>query len=193
MAKENKMEEIKKGGEATFEIPEIKIQKVPQKLTKLVNLDTGDEDAEVVNNYQKFTAPTYDKKYGSKDHFEAALLKLATALVQPVSNQIDALLFRATQDSYQAGKLVAFATGNFLTPELRTKVVETVVNTSSTLAAEKSPVVFATWLAAYTNKEEFGGRKFSPEAIVKRKAHADKMLSIAQAAITPPSEEIEGF
>lgn len=168
----------------------IKEQKIKQALT-VTDLETGDDTAKVDNSYSKFTAPAYDKKYGTMAQFEEALFKLAESLVQPISNRIDALLYRATQDSYQAGKVAAFASGNYLSPELRGKVTEIITSSSPKYANEKAVVVFGAWKAAFTSQSEFDGVSYTPEQITKRKVYADKMLGIAQTALAPA--EVDGF
>jgi len=171
------------------DLPKIKEQKIPQKLT-VSDLDSG-EDTQVTNNYIKYSAPSYDKKFGTVEQFTAVLLKLASDLVQPVSEQVEALLYRATQNSYQAGKVAAFAAGNYLSPELKAKVIEIITSSSPKYATAKGSVVFDAWKAAFSGAESFEGTDFTAEQVSKRKAFADKMLGIAQAALAPA--EVEGF
>ena len=159
----------------------LKVTKIPQKL-KVTDLDTGSDDAEITNNYQKYTAPEYDaKKHGDRAAFYAELFKLASALVQPIENQIDALLYRATQDSYQQGKVAAYAGGNYLSPELKSTITMVVKQSSPKYADASNSDAFASWKAAFTSAASFNGTTFTPEQIAKRKAGADKVLATAQA------------
>lgn len=163
----------------------IKEQKVPQKL-KVTDLTTGADDAEITNSYVKYSAPEYDpKKHGAdKGAFIAHLLSLATALVQPVDSQVDALLYRATQMSYQAGKDAAFASGSpnqYLSPELKSTITMVVKQSSSKYADASNGDAFNSWKAAFTSQSSFGGSTFTEEQVAKRKAGADKVLQTAQA------------
>jgi hypothetical protein len=105
-------------------VPEIIVMAVSQKQT-VMDLETGDEKAEITVAQKRFFAPEYsEKEYGGTEElFEAALFNAATELVSPRSKQIDALLYRATQESYQAGKAVALSAGNYLTKDLAKRIV----------------------------------------------------------------------
>lgn len=88
----------------------------------VLNLDTN-EDVKITVESKRYELPKYDSKiHGTKEQFVAAAMKAAQVLVHPVEKQIDALLYRATQESYQAGKAAALATGNYLTQDLRTNI-----------------------------------------------------------------------
>lgn len=165
----------------TVEVPVIKVQDLKPKL-KVTDLSTGNDGAEIELAYRKYTAPEYDsKKHGTRDQYTAALLTAATALVSPVENQIDALLYRATQDSYQAGKVAAYAGGNYLSPELRSQIVMVIKNSSPVYAESSASDAFNAWKAAFTGVAAFNGKDFTPEQITSRKAGATKVLNTAQA------------
>ena len=187
---ENKMTEEKPIEAKPIELPVIKIQKVPQKIKGLTDLTTGADDAEVVNNYTKYTAPSYEAKYGTREQFHHALLNLAGALVQPIEEQVEAFLYRATQNSYQAGKFEAFKGGNYMTPELKAQLVTVMAAQLPSLAGEKTATIFATWKAGFTRAANFEGNTYPPERIEKRKAFADRMLALAQS-LMPSETDVE--
>ncbi len=176
--------EAPKSPVAGSEAVALKIQKIPQKL-KVTDLTTGADDAEIINNYVKYTAPEYNAKiHGERSAFLESLFKLASDLVQPIESQIDALLYRATQDSYQNGKIAAYATGapgQFLSPELKSQIVMVVKNSSTRYADSTTGEAFNSWKAAFTSAASFDGKTFDAEQIAKRKAGADKVLATAQA------------
>jgi hypothetical protein len=162
----------------------LKQQKTAQKL-KVTDLTTGVDDAEITNNYVKYSVPEYDaKKYGPREGFIKRLMELALSLVSPVENQIDALLYRATQDSYQAGKVAAYATGTagqYLSPELKAAITMVVKQGGTRYADASNSEAFAAWKAAFTSQASFDGKTFDAEQIAKRKAGADRTLATAQA------------
>lgn len=105
-------------------IPVIKVVNINQP-QKVMDLSTGNEEAVIYVKQEKFTAPEYDSKiHGTVEEFYRDLMAAAQALVQPVAAQIEALVFRATQDSYQAGKAAVLATGDYLTAELKAKIIQ---------------------------------------------------------------------
>lgn len=82
---------------------------VKQKVS-VFDLDAG-EDTDITIVYRKYSAGKYDE----------ATLEQAQKLVQPVAKQIDALLYRAQQESYQEGKKKALSAGRYLTSDVISK------------------------------------------------------------------------
>lgn len=111
--------------EALTKNPTILIQTLKQK-QKVMDLETGDESAEIELVYDKYVAPEYSaKEYGGSEAlFLDALLIAASELVQPVSKQIDAFLTKRQSDNYQVAKAKALSGGNFLTADLKGKIVQ---------------------------------------------------------------------
>lgn len=112
-------------------MPELK--KVPvilsvliKQVQKVMDLSTGNEDTTINVDYSKLTIPDYDsEEYGGTiEEFYAALAKSAEELVSPVQKRIDALLKFATAENYQNAKTSALATGNFLTSDLKGRIVQ---------------------------------------------------------------------
>lgn len=120
--------------------------KQPQTVT---DLDSG-ADSKITVEYQRYvlnpkSTSTVDEQ-----------LEEALALVQPKDNQVDALLKYATNASYTAGKNAALAGGNYLTPELRRKIV-TLLSDHPNFAELSAKDIGDRWLAGYKAK--------SPKAI----------------------------
>lgn len=139
------------------------------KITKLtpsqnvLNLETNEEEKIVVSS-NRYELPKYDDKiHGTKDEYWTAAMVAAQALVNPAEKQIDALLYRATQDSYQAGKATALSAGKFLTQDLKTNIVQ-IMRGNNAYADMSASDCFAKWKAGY--KEQ--------------KAGAVKILTMAQ-------------
>lgn len=136
----------------TFETPVIITQNVKQAQT-VVDLSTGDESAKIELKYTKYVVPEFDaKKYGTRESFDAALFTAAQALVNPVSVQVEALVYRATQDSYQAGKTAALAAGDYLTSELKSKIVQVMKGNQAFVDTSASDC-FARWKAGFIAKK----------------------------------------
>lgn len=163
----------------------VKVQAVKQPIT-VTDLSTGDDSAKLTLNYNRYTAPDYDKgKHGPDETaFYARLMELATALVNPVSAQIDALLYRATQDAYQAAKVTAYAAGTpgqYLSPELKSAITMVVKQSGTRYADASNSDAFNSWKAAFTSQVQFDGKSFDADQVAKRKAGADRVLATAQA------------
>lgn len=135
---------------------------------KVLDLSTGDEDATISVLQTKYFAPAYDAKYGTEAEFEEALFLAAAELIQPKSKQIEALLYRATQDSYQAGKIAAMATGNYLTSDLKAKIVQ-VMRGNQAFVDLSAKECYERWKSGY-----MGARGDGP------KAGATKVLATAK-------------
>lgn len=133
--------------------PEVLVQDLKQ-VQKVMDLATGSEDATITVVCKRYAAPVYDEKEygGTEAEFEAALFKAATELVQPVSKQIESFLYRATQDSYQAGKTEALAAGNFLTSDLKGRIVQ-VMRGNQAFVDLTAKECFERWKAGYAAKK----------------------------------------
>lgn len=119
---------------------------------KVLNLETN-EDAEIEVISQRFELPKYDAAvHGTRADFARSAMLAASALVQPVEQQIDALLYRATQNSYQAGKATALASGNFLTQDLRTNIVQ-IMKGNNAYADFSASECFNKWKAGFAEKK----------------------------------------
>lgn len=130
---------------------ELKITELSPK-QKVLNLDTN-EDMEIAVISKRYELPKYDKAiHGEKPEFLKAAMIAAEKLVQPIDEQIDALLYRATQSSYQAGKTLALSGGNFLTSDLRGKIVQ-IMRANAKFADESASDCFKMWLAGYKEKK----------------------------------------
>lgn len=85
---------------------------------------------------------------GTAEEFEQALYNAAEALIQPRSKQIEAFLYRATQESYQAGKAAALAAGNYLTQDLRKRIVS-IMSMMNAYAEVSASDCYKRWLSGY--------------------------------------------
>lgn len=132
---------------------EITKQELKQ-VQKVMDLETGNEDATITIVQTKFVAPAYSEEVygGTEELFNAELFKAATALIQPISKQVDAMLYRATQDSYQSGKDAALKGGNFLTQDLRGKIVQ-VMRGSQAFADLSAKDALDYWKKGYMDKK----------------------------------------
>lgn len=149
------------------ETPSIKVTEVTQS-QKVLDLATGDEEAIIKVKQNKYEVPAYDSKFGTTQEFETALFTAAAELIQPKSKQIEALLYRATQDSYQAGKIAAMATGNYLTSDLKAKIVQ-VMRGNQAFVDLSAKECYERWKSGY-----MGARGDGP------KAGATKVLATAK-------------
>lgn len=146
----------------TFKLDETNL--IPKQ--NFLNLDTGEMEEKTVAS-TKYELPTYKPGiHGSKDEFYANALEAATALVQPITDQIDAFLKYATSQSYQAGKADAMKGGKYLTPELKSSITKFLGNMPK-FSELTGKDIFAMWLAGY--KGENGEAK---------QAAAKKVLAI---------------
>jgi len=130
-----------------------------QKQTVL-DLDSG-TDAEILLIYKKFTAN--DKAPVTVQ------LAAAAKLVSPDEKRVEALCAYATSQAYRVAKEGALSKGNYLSAQLRSKIVGIMQNLDafSELSAKEC---FERWLSGYKDK-----------ANVKRQASAAKLLERAKA------------
>lgn len=121
---------------------------------KVMDLATGNEDATVTINQQKYSAPEYDAEVygGTVEEFNDAVYAAALEVVSPVTKRTDALLYRATQESYQSGKAAALSGGNFLTQDLKTRIVQ-VLRGNQAYADAKASDAFLAWKTAFMAKK----------------------------------------
>lgn len=122
---------------------------------KVMDLESGKEDATIDVVMTKYIAPDYDSaKFAplSEQEFEESLFETARSLVQPVAAQIQAFLIKATSDSYQAGKATALAGGDYVTSELKAKIVQ-VMRGNQNFVDISAKDCFERWKAGYLAKK----------------------------------------
>lgn len=150
-----KENEVRKPGEVgkLLKAVEIVVSDVSQTI-KVMDLKTGNEEFGLVVKQSKFAAPVYSvEEYGgTPELFEEALFAAACQLVSPRPKQIDALLYRATQESYQSGKSAALATGEFCTQDLKQKIVQ-VMRGNAHYVENSASECFSKWKAGFAAKK----------------------------------------
>lgn len=121
---------------------------------KVMDLATGNEDAQITVAQKRYFAPEYDaKEYGgTPEEFSQAVLEAASELVTPQAKQIQALLNYATSQSYQEGKAAALATGNFLTQDLKARIVQ-VMRGNQAFVDDSASDCFKKWKVAFAEKK----------------------------------------
>lgn len=119
---------------------------------KFTDLDSGEEKELEVKSQRFELAPFDSKKHGTKEQYFQNALAVAASLVQPISEQVEAFLRYATSASYQDGKKAALAGGNFLSPEVKSKISQYMGNLTafSELTAKER---FEKWQAGYKEKK----------------------------------------
>lgn len=133
--------------------PTITVTPVTFQQSGLMNLANG-EDATISISQTKYFAPEYDEaEYGgTKDEFDSAVYEAALEVVWPTAKRTEALLSKATSDSYQAGKTAALATGNYLTQDLKQRIVQ-VLRSNQAYADAKASDAFNAWKTAFLAKK----------------------------------------
>jgi|SRR5712671_6828058 len=142
------------GGVQVKPAVEILVQTLKQS-QKVMDLETGDENATIDLVMKKYIAPEYDAKTHApltEEEFNAVVLESAAALVQPVGEQIKAFLNKATSDSYQAAKTAALAKGNFLTTDLKARIIM-VMRGNQNFADNSAKECFDKWKAGFMAKK----------------------------------------
>lgn len=122
---------------------------------KVMDLKSGKEDATIDVVMTKYIAPEYDaKKFEplSESEFEESLFEAARSLIEPVADQIQAFLIKATSDSYQAGKAAALAGGDYVTSDLKAKIVQ-VMRGNQNFTDISAKDCFERWKAGYLAKK----------------------------------------
>lgn len=122
---------------------------------KVMDLETGKEDATIEVVMTKYIAPEYDATKFSPltaSEFESVLAERSAELIQPVSAQIAAFLNAATSASYQAGKTAALATGNYLTAELKARIIQ-VMRGNQAFVELSAKDCFERWKAGFMAKK----------------------------------------
>lgn len=148
--KQQKVEEVKPKmapTEMTVK-PSITISTVPIKQSVL-NLETGSEE-KIEFKQQRFVLRDYDPKVDGDSkvvYLENALGKLQE-MVQPPSEQIEALCAYLTSQSYQSGKKSALATGKYLTQEIRSRIT-TYMKGLAQFEKLSASEAFEKWSAGY--------------------------------------------
>jgi hypothetical protein len=121
---------------------------------KVMDLESGREDATIEVKMTKYTAPEYDSaKYDlTEEEFNAAVMEKAAELIQPASARLAAFLNYATSASYQAGKAAALATGNYLSSDLKARIVQ-VMRGNQSFVDLSAKDCFERWKAGYLAKK----------------------------------------
>lgn len=117
------------------------IQTVKQPVT-VIDLNTG-EETKVTIEYNRYSA---------KSPITLATLEAAKELVGNEENQAAAFIAYASSQSYQVGKVAAFSGGNYLTPELKSRIVA-IVKQLNTFADVSAKDCYTRWLAGYKAKK----------------------------------------
>jgi hypothetical protein len=122
---------------------------------KVLNLATGDDDDTVDISYVKYAAlPTYNKDtYGATEAaFNEEIEKQVLALLPNRADQLEAILYRVSQNSYQNGKAEAYAKGDYITPDLRSRIVS-VMKGYAAFADMTAADCFKSWKKSYGEKK----------------------------------------
>lgn len=123
---------------------------------KFVNLDSGVEEEIIVESERyelvPFSGEVAKHFNGDKNAYWHEAFKQVSAMVSPVSEQVEAFLKYATSSSYQDGKKTALSGGNFLSPELKSKISSYMGNLTA-FSELKASERFDKWLAGYKDKK----------------------------------------
>lgn len=133
--------------------PEIVVTDLAQ-TQKVMDLANGNEDASIEIKQKKFAAPAYDAEIygGTEDEFNEALLTAASEIVSPAASRITALLSFATSQSYQAAKTEALSKGEYLTSDLRARIVQVMRGNKDFVDVSASDC-FKRWKAGFAAKK----------------------------------------
>lgn len=123
---------------------------------KFVNLDSGVEEEIVVESERfelvPFSGDVAKHFNGDKNAYWHEAFKQVSAMVSPISEQCEAFIKYATSQSYQEGKKTALSGGNFLSPELKSKISSYMGNLTA-FSELKASERFDKWLAGYKEKK----------------------------------------
>lgn len=122
------------------------VEKTLKPKQKFLNYEIS-SDVEVEISSTKYEIPT--KPEGVSDEaFNARVLELASALVQPITSQIEAFLSFATSANYQSAKAAAIASGPYVTSDVMSRIVDFMrqVPAFSALTASECR---SRWIAGY--------------------------------------------
>lgn len=108
-----------------------------------LNLQTNEEE-DVVVVTKKYSVPT--------GMATEVAIKEAENLVKPASKRLAALLKFAESESYQESKAAALAKGEYLTPQVKSKIVG-IMQTLDAFAEVGARDCFARWFAGYKEKK----------------------------------------
>jgi hypothetical protein len=127
---------------------------VTKQQQKVMDLESGKEDATIEVSMTKYTAPEYDATTfdGTEAEFNEAVITAASELIQPPAARLAAFLNYATSASYQAGKAAALATGNFLTSDLKARIVQ-VMRGNQAFVDMSAKDCFERWKTGYLAKK----------------------------------------
>lgn len=121
----------------------IKVTELKQKQS-FTNLDTGEDDEIVVTTL----------KYSVPDGLSVQdALKQMDAIVHPAEERLNALLKYAESKSYQESKAAALAKGNYLTPQLKSKIVQ-ILQATDAFSEVGARDTYARWYAGYKAKKQ---------------------------------------
>lgn len=134
-------------GNENAAVKTLRITEIKQPIT-LLNLETG-EDEKLICVYNTYTV---NEKANPQDVANAL-----SEIVSPLTEQNKALAAYAQAQSYQAGKVRATSAGQYLTPAMRTKIVDFLKMTGK-FEDMKSSEVFDRWLVGYKAGKE-GAKK----------------------------------
>lgn len=139
---------------ATAIDPTAILKTVLKQKQKVMDLETGNEGAEIELVYPKYLAPEYDatKFPGTAEEFEKAVLENAMALVSPISEQIKSFLNYATSAGYQTAKTAALATGNYLSSDLKARIIQ-VMRGNQAFAELPAKECYDRWKAGFMAKK----------------------------------------
>ena len=137
--KKHQKETLEKPAEKEKEkMPTLEVKELKQKQSFL-NLDSMEEgEVEVVT--KKYIVP--------KGMTTAEAMEAISQIVAPEEKRLAALLKFAESESYQLSKNAALAGGNYLTPQLRSKIVSTLSNLDI-FAEVSAKDIFGRWLTGY--------------------------------------------
>jgi hypothetical protein len=123
---------------------------------KFVDLDSGEEKEIVVESERyelvPFSGDVAKHFSGDKNAYYHEAFKQASQMVQPVTEQVEAFIKYATSASYQDGKKAALSGGNFLSPELKSKISAYMGNLTA-FSELKASERFDKWLSGYKEKK----------------------------------------
>jgi hypothetical protein len=157
----------------------MELKKTPELIAKVVKQAIPVDDLQTQQKaavnlvYNRYVAPPYDEKEygGTVELFNAAVLKAAAELVQPIEKHIDALLRFATSEGYQTAKVTEMGKGDYLTPELKTAIATILAGKAKFADMGKNDII------AYWKERYFSGNDYA----VKVLAQAKEMSADADA------------
>jgi hypothetical protein len=185
MAKKENHMEVKQAAPAeesaeTVQPIQMDLKKTPELIVKVVRQAIPVEDLQTQQKvpvnlvYNRYVAPTYDEKEygGTLEQFNAAVLKAAAELVQPIEKHIDALLRFATSEGYQTAKVTEMGKGDYLTPELKTAIA-TILAGKQRFAEMGKPEIINYWKERYFSGNDYAVKVFAQAKEMSADADAE--------------------